>query len=229
MRCGYTEPTVGAYIERKMMEAKSLTPSRFVLSIDVWEEMVMLKFISLVQSDPELKNIFTRCYCSYDPLLSNPREVLKTGLQVSNFSVGGLSLWKVYQGKYLQWNELWHKTKTAGYAFRWQKRWDNPGARYWRSKNISTVSNSRKWATRATKVGGVLLVADIALTGEIKPSHAINAAMLGASTTGVGSIVAGVWFLADTGTLLFNLAVYQENKSLSDIIDQSIGYSVNLY
>lgn len=53
--------------------------------------------------------------------------------------------------------------------------------------------------------------------------------MLGASTTGVGSIVAGVWFLADTGTLLFNLAVYQENQSLGDIIDNNIGYSVDLF
>ncbi len=49
------------------------------------------------------------------------------------------------------------------------------------------------------------------------------------NANGVGSIVAGVWFLADTGTLLFNLAVYQENKSLGDIIDQSLGYSVSLY
>lgn len=45
------------------------------------------------------------------------------------------------------------------------------------------------------------------------------------NANGVGSIVAGVWFLA----LLFNLAVYQENKSLGDIIDQSLGYSVSLY
>ena len=33
--------------------------------------------------------------------------------------------------------------------------------------------------SKLTKVGGVLVVADIALSGEIKPSHVINSIMLG--------------------------------------------------
>lgn len=229
MECVYIEPTLGIYLDQTMMKAQALTPGKCILRKEVWGEKVMLKFISLIQSDPKLKKLFTHCYSSYSTLIDKYRESIRTGLQITNFTVGSLSAWKVYQGKYLQWNEFWHKTKTAGYSFRWQKRWDNPGARYWRKENISNVSNPRKWATRATKIGGVLLVADIAVTGKIKPSHAINAAMLGASTTGVGSIVAGVWFLADTGTLLFNLAVYQENQSLGDIIDNNIGYSVDLF
>lgn len=79
-----------------------------------------------------------------------------------------------------------------------------------------------------TKAGGALLVADIALSGELKPSHAINAVMLGASTTGVGTIVAGAWFILDFGTMGVNYLINGEAKSLSDIIDENIG-TIEMY
>lgn len=66
-----------------------------------------------------------------------------------------------------------------------------------------------------------MLVADIALSGDIKPSHIINGAMLGASTTGVGSIVAGIWFVADFGRMGVNYLIYNEARGLGDIIDES--------
>ena len=68
-----------------------------------------------------------------------------------------------------------------------------------------------------------MLVTDIALSGELKPSHAINAVMLGVSSTGVGSIVAGAWFLLDFGTMGVNYLINGEAKGLSDMIDESIG------
>jgi hypothetical protein len=43
-----------------------------------------------------------------------------------------------------------------------------------------------------------LIGADILLSGEIKPSHLINGAMLGVSTTGVGTIIAGVCAYSST-------------------------------
>lgn len=46
--------------------------------------------------------------------------------------------------------------------------------------------------------------------------------MLGASTTGVGSIVAGVWFIADYGTGAYNYIFTPDGfRTLSDVIDQS--------
>lgn len=234
-----TEPIIGVYLQQKMNEAIALTPRR-VYQNEIWENLVFEKFIQLIQADPLLKHHLLTCYCSHYsnigekiyPLknrTSDNKSIISPALQVSNFSVGTLSVIKTYQGKFHKWNEVWHQTKHRGVAFFWQSRWDKHFSKVWRRANIESVSPARKWASRATKVGGVLLVADIALSGELKPSHAINATMLGASTTGVGSIIAGVWFLADAGTLLFNLVVNQENRGLGDIIDDSIGHKITLY
>ncbi|WP_409417853.1 hypothetical protein [Flavobacterium sp. PS2] len=118
-------------------------------------------------------------------------------------------------------NEIWHVTKTAGTSYFWQAKWQNPGAMYHRANQISKVKNARSFSTKLTKVGGALLVADIALSGDIKPSHVINGIMLGMSTTGVGSIVAGAWFIADFGTMGVNYLINGESKGLSDMIDES--------
>ncbi len=61
---------------------------------------------------------------------------------------------------------------------------------------ILSVAKARNISTKLTHAGAVLIGADILLSGEIKPSHLINGAMLGVSTTGVGTIIAGVWFIA---------------------------------
>lgn len=41
--------------------------------------------------------------------------------------------------------------------------------------------------------------------------------MTGLSFTGVGSVISGLWFVADLGTQLFT------GKSLSDRIDEAVG------
>ncbi|WP_326983431.1 hypothetical protein VUJ46_02470 [Chryseobacterium sp. MYb264] len=97
-------------------------------------------------------------------------------------------------------NEIWHVTKTKGTSFVWQDRWRNPGAKYWRGQQVRAYEPAKRLGNKLTKARGVLLAADIAMSGEVKPSHAINAFMLGISRTGIGSIVAGAWFVADMGT-----------------------------
>lgn len=89
--------------------------------------------------------------------------------------------------------------------------------------NPLTVAKSRNILTKFTHAGAVLIGADILLSGEIKPSHLINGAMLGVSTTGVGTIIAGVWFIADYGTMGINYIFTGEAKGISDMIDESIG------
>ena len=80
-----------------------------------------------------------------------------------------------------------------------------------------TVAKARNISTKLTHTGAVLIGADILLSGEIKPSHLINGAMLGVSTTGVGTIIAGVWFIADYGTMGINYIFTGEAKGISDI------------
>ena len=70
----------------------------------------------------------------------------------------------------------------------------------------------------------IQVATDIVLSGEVKPSHLINGVMLGASTTGVGSIVAGIWFIADYGTGAYNYIFTPDGfRTISDIIDESVG------
>ena len=47
--------------------------------------------------------------------------------------------------------------------------------------------------------------------------------MLGVSTTGVGTIIAEVWFIAGYGTMGINYIFTGEAKGISDMIDESIG------
>ncbi|UII31993.1 DUF6443 domain-containing protein [Fulvivirga ulvae] len=145
------------------------------------------------------------------------------GMWSINTGVGAVSTYTVGSGGYYKWNEVWHKYQTTT-AWRWQtSRWNNFGAKAIRAKQVQTVAGARNLSSKLTKIGGGLIVADIALSGELKPSHAINTAMLGASTTGVGAIVAGVWFLADFGTMGVNYLINGEAKGIGDMIDESIG------
>lgn len=156
------------------------------------------------------------------------RSIIGTGKDFVNAGLGMASTYMVYKGGYYKWNEAWHMTKTRGLRYRFQKQWKNPGAAHWRKVQTNTVRTARRTAGKLTKAGGALLVADIALSGELKPSHAINAVMLGASTTGVGTIVAGAWFILDFGTMGVNYLINGEAKSLSDIIDENIG-TIEMY
>ena len=59
--------------------------------------------------------------------------------------------------------------------------------------------------------------ADIAVNKQVKASHIVNGFMTGLSFTGVGSVISGLWFVADLGTQLVT------GKSLSDRIDEAVG------
>lgn len=72
------------------------------------------------------------------------------------------------------------------------------------------------------------MAADIALSGELKPLQAINAAMLSASFTGARTVVAGVWFEAANGYGLYNYFNGSGYHTISDSIDEKFG-SYHMY
>ncbi|SFO39106.1 hypothetical protein SAMN05421741_14912 [Paenimyroides ummariense] len=149
---------------------------------------------------------------------------LSSAMWLGNIGLGMLSTDVTLQSGFLKSNELWHKTKTRGYSFATQNKWKNPGAKYWRNQQVKPYQGARKLGSKLTKAGGVLVAADIAMSGELKPSHGINVFMLGISGTGVGSIVAGVWFVADMGTGAYNYYFSDDGfKTISDMIDQNVG------
>ncbi len=163
-------------------------------------------------------------FSEFDFENSSIQDIIQYSMVGVNTAVGAVSTYMVAKGNYHKWNELWHKTKTRGTSWVWQtSKWNNPGARHHRVNQIKSVAGARKIADKLTKAGGALLILDIAASGELKPSHAINAAMLGASTTGVGAIVAGIWFIADFGTMGVNYLISGQAKGIGDMIDESVG------
>ncbi|GEJ45440.1 DUF6443 domain-containing protein [Chryseobacterium sp. ON_d1] len=140
-----------------------------------------------------------------------------------NTAIGAASTANVPRTGVFKYNDLWHQTKTRGTSFRWQNRWGNSGAKYWRGQQVKGFQGARSLGTKLTAVGGALLVADVAMSGELKTSHLINGAMLTISMSGVGSIVAGAWFVADMGTMGVNYLINGEAKGLGDMIDEATG------
>ncbi len=174
----------------------------------------------------------------FTPVQDNPvsnrmnLEILPALIDYANFKLGSASLINTYLEKDWMYNELWHKTKTRGVSWRFQPKWNNPGAKYWREQQIKPLKGVRatgKVATRILgKAGYGLVFIDIAASGEVKTSHFINASMISLSFTGWGAVVAGVWFIADFGTMGVNLIIGNGARGLSDIIDDATG-KIELY
>jgi hypothetical protein len=60
------------------------------------------------------------------------------------------------------------------------------------------------------------------------PSQGINIIMAGISWTGVGSVVAGAWFIADFGTMGVNYLRGNGAVGLGDMLDNNIG-TIEMY
>lgn len=226
------------YIQLKIEVAyqKAISRTSMLHRKEYIDQLAMEIFIDMIRQDSRLRHyiqsIATEWYHSVINEISftRTRKKVKTGIFNLNLGLGMFSTYLVYSGGYYKWNGIWHKTKTAGTAFRWQSRWKKNFSVQHRIKDINKVGKYRKIASKVTKASGVLLAADIAVSGQIKPSHIINGAMLGASTTGVGSIVAAVWFAADLGTMGINLLISGEAKGLGDIIDEELsGLCIKMY
>jgi hypothetical protein len=146
---------------------------------------------------------------------------MEAWMKASSFWIGSASTAATIWGKNHIYNELWHQTKTRGVSTSLNKgKWNNPGAKYWRNmqtKPLQGVRNVGK--SLGFGVGGALVVADIAMSGEVKPSHIINGISIGLSFSVWGSLVAGAWFVADYGTLGVNYLMGNGAVGLGDIID----------
>ena len=69
----------------------------------------------------------------------------------------------------------------------------------------------------------MLIIADIALSGEIKVSHGINGLVTVLALTGFGAPMAAVWFIADLGTAGVNYLLGNGFKGIGDMLDEKAG------
>lgn len=129
------------------------------------------------------------------------------------------SLEDLRRTKVLRSNELWHFQKNGTVTHPWKRM--NNGASHWKNNLVRSHKSTFQAASKAKGLnsafmsasGKLLLAGDIALSGEVKPSHVVSVVLIGASSTGVGAIFAGIYFVADFGTGLVT------GKSISDRLD----------
>lgn len=150
------------------------------------------------------------------------KHPIKSGIDWASYADGSIGLVDTIRTNKLSSNELWHIQKNGTITHRWKTT--KSGASHW---NHNTVIRHRAVFVNASQTraispswlkyaGAALLAADIVLSGDLKPSHAVNAAaMVFASLTGVGSIIVGVFFVADIGTGLII------GETLSDKLDKA--------
>lgn len=114
-------------------------------------------------------------------------------------------------------NEWWWRQKNG--TWRWRTPSTKTNYVFNRSYNLkgNALSKAKALSTKLAVVNTLLIGADIAVNKQVKASHVINGVMTGLSFTGVGSIISGLWFIADLGTQLVT------GKSLSDRIDEAVG------
>jgi hypothetical protein len=157
---------------------------------------------------------------------SNPLTWINTGLGFASLNYG-------LRANFLRQNELWHYSKNGNLHHRFEKSW-NKG----KFKNVRThqtrhlakargVSNGLAWVALGTT--GV----NIYQTGQVKASDVLYASMAAASFTGVGSIVAGVFFIADLGVMAHSYIssggkqVKNTGDYLDDYFDGGVIYDHN--
>jgi hypothetical protein len=143
-----------------------------------------------------------------------------------NGGIGVASTGATIKGGYHLSNELYHYTRSSGNLhFRGGKYWNNP---FVNNSKAAIAARGGAWRSAGTKLGyaGIAITTgDALMSGEFRTSQGINVAMttLAIAIPGVGSIVAGVYFVADIGLTL------STGRGIGDRIDAATGGTHELY
>ena len=99
-------------------------------------------------------------------------------------------------------NELYWRAKNGNFYS--TSKLSKPGG-YARSYKVvnNALKSAKTWSNRMAVFGLVATGVNVAINQEIHPSDGVNAFMCGISFTGVGSIAAGIYFVADFGFDIF--------------------------
>ena len=143
-----------------------------------------------------------------------------------NGGIGVARTGATIKGGYHLSNELYHYTRSSGNLhFRGGKYWNNP---FVNNSKAAIAARGGAWRSAGTKLGyaGIAITTgDALMSGEFRTSQGINVAMntLAIAVPGVGSIVAGVYFVADIGLTL------STGRGIGDRIDAATGGTHELY
>jgi len=130
-------------------------------------------------------------------------------------------LYDGYKSRSFTRNEIWWKTNTRGYSNVLQKKWYNPGAKYWGGRQTikaTKLSKTLSWAALATT--GVTVINN----QSVKTSDIINASMgtLAIVAPGIGTTISGVYFVTDLAVMGISYIRTGEATGIGDYIDQTV-------
>ncbi len=95
---------------------------------------------------------------------------------------------------------------------------NNSNKIYRTSYNVvkESFATAKAWSNRMSTLGIVVTGIDIAVDGQVRPSHVLNLTLTGLSYTGVGAIAAGLYWGTDIGFEIFT------GYSLNERLDQRL-------
>lgn len=171
----------------------------------------------------------------YNPSSSMFENVAEKGIKGANVVRKFGTLASIYSRKLLTSNELWHFQKNGTIITPWKKM--KNGQLYAKNNLVQMHRDKfRKGADLAAKnvrgagflsalkkAGPVMLIGDMAASGEMKASHAVGFAFIGAAALTASApavvIAAGIYFVADIGLELTTWAGITEGGGLSRRLD----------
>ena len=145
-----------------------------------------------------------------------------------NGGLGVASTYTGYKADFLTRNELWHKSDNGKLHSVLDKSWNKTKYRNVREHQVGKVQLPRNISNGLAATSIVMTGVNVYRTGELKASDVLYTTMAGVSFTGVGSVVAGIFFVADLATMGTSYLINGEAKSIGDYLDESTNGGVIL-
>jgi len=145
-----------------------------------------------------------------------------------NTSLGFSSVYVGYKANFHLQNEVWHKAKNGKFHNVFEKSWKKSKYRNVRANQTSKLQLPRNVSNGLAAASLVMIGVNVYKTGELKASDVLYATMAGASFTGVGSVVAGIFFIADFATMGVSYLATGEAKSIGNYLDENTNGGVIL-
>ncbi len=156
-----------------------------------------------------------------DSKTSDPLFWINTGLGISSTYVG-------FKANFHIQNELWHLSKNGTLHTIFEDSWKKSKYKNVREFQVKKVQLPRNISNGLAATSLVMTGVNVYKTGELKASDVLNATMAAISFTGIGSVVAGVYFVADLATMGTSYLIEGEAKSIGDYLDENTNGGVIL-
>jgi RHS repeat-associated protein len=145
-----------------------------------------------------------------------------------NSSLGFSSLYVGYKANFHLQNEIWHLSKSGQVHNSFEKSWNKSKYKNVRTHQTSRLQLPRNISNGLAATSIIMTGVNVYRSGDLKGSDVLYATMAGISFTGVGSVVSGIFFVADFATMGISYLATGEAKSIGNYLDEKTNGGVIL-